>query len=92
MNNEFSDLVEALEASAHVLTEDGRLVVLSFHSGEDRIVKHFIRNFRIPAAQTQNHVARLLQVGRVQKAGDREISSNPRARSVKMRGAGKTYQ
>lgn len=92
VNDEFGDLITALENSARVLATDGKLVVLSFHSGEDRIVKHFIRNFRIPAAQTQNNVVRLLQVGRVTKAGDREISSNPRARSVKMRVAVKTLQ
>ena len=92
VNNEFDDLIKALEGSLNVLAENGRLVVLSFHSGEDRIVKHFIRNSRIPTAQTQNNVARLLQVGRVMKAGDREISSNPRARSVKMRVATKSLQ
>lgn len=92
VNNEYGDLIKALESSLDVLADQGRLVVLSFHSGEDRIVKHFIRNTRIPSAQTQNTVARLLQVGRVMKAGDREISSNPRARSVKMRVATKSLQ
>ena len=92
INNEYDDLIKALEGSLNILAENGRLVVLSFHSGEDRIVKHFIRNSRIPTAQTQSNVARLLQVGRVMKAGDREISSNPRARSVKMRVATKSLQ
>lgn len=92
VNNEYADLISALEQSMEVLAEHGRLVALSFHSGEDRLVKHFIRHSEIPSAQTQNHVARLLQVGRVTKASDREISSNPRARSVKMRVAEKVTQ
>jgi len=92
VNSEYEDLLSALKNSIEVLEEKGRLVALSFHSGEDRIVKHFIRNSEIPTAQTQSHVARLLQVGRVTKASDREISSNPRARSVKMRIAEKIFQ
>ena len=92
VNNEYADIISALEQSMEVLAEHGRLVALSFHSGEDRLVKHFIRHSKIPSAQTQNHVARLLQVGRVTKASDREISSNPRARSVKMRVAEKIMQ
>lgn len=92
VNSEYADLLSALEQSVAVLAEHGRLVALSFHSGEDRLVKHFIRHTKIPSAQTQNHVARLLQVGRVTKASDREISSNPRARSVKMRVAEKIIQ
>ncbi|MBT4884940.1 MAG: 16S rRNA (cytosine(1402)-N(4))-methyltransferase RsmH [Legionellales bacterium] len=92
VNSEYDDLLSALTSSIEVLEEKGRLVALSFHSGEDRIVKHFIRNSEIPTAQTQSHVARLLQVGRVTKASDREISSNPRARSVKMRVAEKIFQ
>jgi 16S rRNA (cytosine1402-N4)-methyltransferase len=92
VNNEYADILSALEQSMDVLAAHGRLVALSFHSGEDRLVKHFIRHSKIPSAQTQNHVARLLQVGRVTKASDREISSNPRARSVKMRVAEKVMQ
>ena len=92
VNHELEDLSTALEQAISVLADNGRLVVLSFHSGEDRLVKHFIRNVRIPTAQTQNGVARLLQVGCVKEAGDREISSNPRARSVKMRVAQKVWQ
>lgn len=85
INNELDDIKTALESSLAVLQEGGRLVILSFHSGEDRVVKHYLRHLRIPAAQTQNYVARLAQVGRIRVADDREVAGNPRARSVKMR-------
>ena len=47
INNEIQELREALEASGDLLRSGGRLVVISFHSMEDRIVKRFFQGNRI---------------------------------------------
>jgi 16S rRNA (cytosine1402-N4)-methyltransferase len=90
----FEELEQALEASLRVLAPGGRLVVISFHSLEDRIVKQFIARHskevydrRAPfAAPTP---MRLEALGRI-KPGDDEVSANPRSRSAVMRVAVRT--
>jgi len=94
INAELEELQQALAASLHVLQPKGRLVVISFHSLEDRIVKQFIAEHsrevydrRAPFAAPK--LMRLKAVGRV-KPGDAEVSANPRARSAMMRIAERT--
>ena len=94
INAELEELQEALEASLHVLKPGGRLVVISFHSLEDRIVKQFIARHarevvdrRAPFAQPQ--AMKLRAVARV-KPSDAEVAANPRARSAIMRVAERT--
>ncbi len=77
VNDELGELRAALAASLEVLAPGGRLVVLSFHSLEDRIVKHFMRD--VARTQQLDIVARLL------RPDEREIASNPRARSARLR-------
>lgn len=84
INNELSEIYKALENALEVLDYHGKLVVMSFHSGEDRIVKHFIRN-----SDEINQKNKLKPVTKVVKASDDEVIGNPRARSVKMRVAEK---
>ena len=76
------DLRELLsaEAAPKVLKKGGRLVVISFHSLEDRIVKDALRE------GSHNGVFRLLTKKPV-TADEEEIDRNPRARSAKMRAA-----
>jgi 16S rRNA (cytosine1402-N4)-methyltransferase len=92
INKELDELKEVLKQSVQVLKPEGRLVVISFHSLEDRIVKRFIRDEsgakynpgRLPIKEVD--IAKgLLKKGRVLKAGNQEISQNPRARSAIMR-------
>lgn len=91
VNDELGELAQGLEAALKVLAVGGRLVVISFHSLEDRLVKHFIRResqpdpafARLPIAPP--HFPRLRQVGKKQRASDVEVSSNPRARSAILR-------
>ena len=80
VNRELDDLQALLEAAPQVLKPGGRLVVISFHSLEDRIVKDAMRE---GAKQGQY---RLLTKKPV-TAGEEEIDRNPRSRSAKMRAA-----
>ena len=94
INAELEELSQALAASLNVLQPGGRLVVISFHSLEDRIVKQFIAEHsreifdrRVPFAAPK--AMRLNALGRV-KPGEAEIRANPRARSAVMRIAERT--
>ena len=94
INAELEELQQALEASLKVLQKGGRLVVISFHSLEDRIVKQFIAKHsrdefdrRAPFAPPR--VMSLKMLGRVKPSAD-EVASNPRSRSAVMRVAEKT--
>jgi len=80
VNRELDDLQALLTAAPHVLKPGGRLVVISFHSLEDRIVKDALRE------GAQRGVVRLLTKKPV-TAGDAEIAQNPRSRSAKLRAA-----
>ncbi len=94
INAELEELQQALAASLHVLAPGGRLVVISFHSLEDRIVKQFIAQHsrdeydrRAPFAPPK--VMRLKALARI-KPGAAEVAANPRARSAVMRVALRT--
>lgn len=77
VNSELSNLNEALPKAFRLLSVGGRLVVISFHSEEDREVKAFFRKMQ------EQGCARI--VGKPIVAGNEEIEANPRARSAKMR-------
>jgi 16S rRNA (cytosine1402-N4)-methyltransferase len=94
INAELEELQQALSASLKVLQTGGRLVVISFHSLEDRIVKQFIAEhsrevfdrrapFAAPKAMHLNALGRI-------KPSDTEIADNPRSRSAVMRLAERT--
>jgi 16S rRNA (cytosine1402-N4)-methyltransferase len=94
INAELAELEQALEASLQVLTPGGRLVVISFHSLEDRIVKQFMAKHskevvdrRVPFAEPVK--MRLKTHGRI-RPSDEEVRANPRSRSAIMRMAERT--
>ncbi|WP_409935204.1 16S rRNA (cytosine(1402)-N(4))-methyltransferase RsmH [Comamonas squillarum] len=94
INAELEELEQALEASLRVLAPGGRLVVISFHSLEDRIVKQFIAKHskevfdrRAPFATPKPMLLKALE--RI-KPSEAEVSANPRARSAVMRVAERT--
>ncbi len=94
INAELEELRQALEASLRILRPRGRLVVISFHSLEDRIVKQFmahqarqVYDRRVPMAAVQ--AVRLKLCGREMPSQD-EVAANPRARSAVMRVAERT--
>ena len=82
VNRELEGLDVFLQDAAHRLAGGGRIAVLSFHSLEDRIVKHTFR-----AMQAEDPpVVRVLQK-RPLVPSETEVAANPRARSAKLRGA-----
>ena len=90
VNNEIGVLSEFLESTTALLKPGGRLVVLSYHSLEDRMVKNFMRSGRIDGVQENdffgNRTSPFELVNRkIILPGDDEISKNPRARSAKLR-------
>ncbi len=97
INHELDDLKACLAASVDALEKGGRLVVISFHSLEDRIVKRFMREQskgeQFPHDLPIRHVemnAPLKLVGKAIKASKEEVAVNPRARSAIMRVAEKS--
>ena len=92
VNDEFGALNSALKAAADRLNPGGRLVVIAFHSLEDRIVKQFIASEAAtcicPPEQpicTCHHQPRLRKIGSSRKPSAQEQSANPRSRSAIMR-------
>jgi len=95
INRELDDLRALLDQILDVLAVGGRLVVISFHSLEDRPVKRFIRECErpplprgLPVTEAQI-VRRLRSIGKAVKASPEEVKQNPRARSAVMRVAEK---
>jgi len=96
INRELEDLQSVLQQALDVLCVGGRLVVISFHSLEDRIVKQFIskqaKGDDYPAGVPVQYAdlnPRLKKIGKPIKADDEEVSLNPRSRSAIMRVAEK---
>lgn len=97
INRELQEIEAGLEQAVSVLKPGGRLVVISFHSLEDRIVKRFIRAEtgrkynpgRLPVLERDIEHGRLKTIGKAIRAGQDELERNPRARSAVMRVAEK---
>ena len=86
--NELKDLYEALISIEKVLSEKGRLVVISFHSLEDRIVKNFIKENSIPLRKYDPKNPDKIFVyenRKVIKPSEYEVKKNRRSRSAKLR-------
>ncbi|MEO8486919.1 MAG: 16S rRNA (cytosine(1402)-N(4))-methyltransferase RsmH [Betaproteobacteria bacterium] len=101
VNDELAELERVLPRAVARLREGGRLAVISFHSLEDRIVKHFVaraakpfggdpRLARAPIADADLPQPPLAPVGRAIKPADAESDVNPRARSAVLRVARRT--
>lgn len=95
VNNEMGDLAKGLDAAIRHLRPGGRLVVISFHSLEDRLVKRTFREAVRPGQVRRNipehpdWSPRLKTIGKAIKPSEQETSANPRARSAVMRVAEK---
>lgn len=97
INNELEELEEGLKAAERILAKDGRLVVVSFHSLEDRITKNFIRERSSNRPNVSRHQAifdtdadineqhSFKAPKKAVKPSEEEIKRNPRARSARLR-------
>ncbi len=93
VNQELEELNAVLPQCLATLAPEGRLVVLSFHSLEDRIVKRFLREHsqppglpkRLPLRAAELPQPKLKLIGKIQRPSADEIAVNPRARSALMR-------
>jgi 16S rRNA (cytosine1402-N4)-methyltransferase len=93
LNQELEELARVLPECVTHLNSGGRLVVISFHSLEDRIVKHFMRDMAegdklprgVPIRASEVPLGKLNLIGKAIYAGGAELQVNPRARSAVMR-------
>jgi 16S rRNA (cytosine1402-N4)-methyltransferase len=93
VNNELAELERGIEAAIDVLEPGGRLAIISFHSLEDRIVKHTFRNLskdclcppEQPVCNCNVRAKVRLVTRRAVKASNDEVLSNPRSRSARLR-------
>ncbi|MBQ7413589.1 MAG: 16S rRNA (cytosine(1402)-N(4))-methyltransferase RsmH [Alphaproteobacteria bacterium] len=95
VNDELGELERALDAAVHLLKPNGRLVVVSFHSLEDRLVKNFLihnstahvhQNRYAPEMKTEAGLFHIMTRKPV-TPGDVELVKNPRSHSAKLRAA-----
>lgn len=97
VNQELEQVQKGVKAGMTLLKPGGRIVVISFHSLEDRIVKHLFREAatgctcppRMPYCVCNQKPYLKIITGRPITAGPEEINANPRARSAKLRAAEK---
>ena len=86
INNELEEIKKALQASIDLLQDKGRLVVISFHSMEDRIVKNFLKG----KLDDQENTNSIQIIGKIIKPSREEINLNARSRSAILRIGEKT--
>ena len=97
INQELEEIEKVLPQAVNSLGTGGRLVVIAFHSLEDRIVKRFMQNAakadhlpsKLPIRANEVNDATLRIVGKPIRANEAEVAANPRARSAIMRTAEK---
>ncbi len=93
VNDELGELKKLLDQALSILAPAGRLIIISFHSLEDRIVKRFMRKHsqtinNVPSEiplLAKNSMTALKRVGKALKASEKELAENPRSRSAIMR-------
>ncbi len=94
VNDELSALGDLLNQSLRLLVPGGRLVIISYHSLEDRMVKHFMRVGNLAGEDRRDEYGRSLSpwklvVRKAIKPSENEIAANPRSRSARLRAAEK---
>jgi 16S rRNA (cytosine1402-N4)-methyltransferase len=99
VNDELGELERGLAAAERLLAPGGRLVIVSFHSLEDRRVKTFLRqrsaaaprgSRHLPAAGRETAASFRLLTKKAVRPGEAELTRNPRARSARLRAAERT--
>ncbi len=102
VNDELGEIERGLAQAAHLLAHGGRLVVVSFHSLEDRIVKRFMGEVAGRAPSPSRHDPRglarrapaafRLLTGKAERPGAAETAANPRSRSARLRAIERLHQ
>jgi 16S rRNA (cytosine1402-N4)-methyltransferase len=98
VNDELGELARGLSGAEGLLREGGRLAVVTFHSLEDRVVKHFLTERTGRAARANRYMPEQEEATpsfreiahKARKASESEAEANPRARSAKLRAAERT--
>ncbi len=98
VNDELEELKSALNASLKILKPQGRLVVVSFHSLEDRIIKEFLKENAVSRQHKNKYIQDKVVINKpfivpekeIVVADDTELKNNPRAHSAKLRWAIRT--
>ena len=98
VNRELDELDAGLAAAETLLVPGGRLAVVSFHSLEDRVLKHFLRDASQVSATTSRHLPQVApshaptfaKVSKAIRPGAAEVAANPRSRSATLRSAIRT--
>lgn len=90
VNHEMQALEEMLQQATELLAPDGRLVVMTYHSLEDRIVKNIIRSGHVDGHIEQDFYGRIIAPlkavnNKIITASEEELENNPRSRSAKLR-------
>ena len=90
VNHEMQALEEMLQQATELLAPDGRLVVMTYHSLEDRIVKNVIRSGHVDGHIEQDFYGRIIAPlkavnNKIITASEEELENNPRSRSAKLR-------
>ncbi|WP_341808085.1 16S rRNA (cytosine(1402)-N(4))-methyltransferase RsmH [Wolbachia endosymbiont (group E) of Neria commutata] len=83
VNDELGELEKGIKAASEILNKNGKLIVVTFHSLEDRIVKTFFRDLCEPKSADSKKFSLLNK--KVIKASEEEVKANPRSRSAKLR-------
>ena len=96
MNDELGEVERILESTLDILKDGGRLIVVTFHSLEDRIVKDFLNDHGKPKASPSRYLPATVSTQKPEFSiltkkplipTDEEIARNPRSRSAKLRAA-----
>ena len=93
MNQEISELIEGIIKATKILKPGGKLVVVSFHSIEDKIVKFYFKNFSKNHSRSNKYLPENIESlslfedykNKTIKATAAEVKKNPRSRSAKLR-------
>ncbi len=96
VNNEIETLKDFLSQTINVLRPGGRLVIISYHSLEDRLVKNFMRSGNFDGKIEKDFYGNIISpfkpvTRKAIIASDSELEGNPRSRSAKLRAAERTY-
>ena len=93
VNKEFTELIEGIIKATKILKPGGKLIVISFHSIEDKIVKFFFKNFSKNRSRSNKYLPEKSDdlslfddyKNKVINATTKEVKRNPRSRSAKLR-------